>query len=93
MKADYIENQNPYEYESVRSQPTKTRQVSSRVRNMRDGREQRANKHYKPYNEQYVDLSIVHVCKNVYEIEHELIYEVYAIPNVICSVVPKCEGG
>ena len=36
MKADYIENQNPYEYESVRSQPTKTRQESSRVRNMRD---------------------------------------------------------
>lgn len=37
--------------------------------------------------------SIVHVCENVYEIEHELIYEVYAIPNVICSVIPKCEGG
>jgi predicted nucleic-acid-binding protein len=60
---------------------------------MRDDENSEQNKHYKPYNEQYVVLSIVHVCKNVYEIEHELIYEVYAIPNVICSVVPKCEGG
>ena len=44
-----------------------------------------------PYNEQYVVHGIVHVCKNVYEIKHELIYEVYAIPGVICSVA-KCEG-
>ena len=69
MRADYIENQNPYEYESVRKLPAKQGRVGIRHVDIT----RKTTKHYKPYNEQYVVHGIVQVCENVYEIEHELI--------------------
>ena len=70
MRADYIENQNPYEYESVRRliRTAKTHRDSSRGHNTK--RRQSIISH--TTSNMWVH-GIVHVCENVYEIEHELI--------------------